>query len=416
MTNEFEGLGFAPGEILLPRDCDLQKWAVVACDQYTSQPEYWERVERFVGSAPSTLRMVLPEGCLDGPDVGNDIMEINTTMVGYLRSERFRTYPDALIYVERTLASGAVRRGLMGLVDLEQYDYEQDRTGLIRATEGTVMSRIPPRVAVRKNAPIELTHVMLLCNDPDGLLLPPLTGETETMEKVYDFELMEQSGHLRGWLLRPEQKSRVAFALRTLKSKDDESMLFAVGDGNHSLATAKECYERQKRLTPRENWDNLPSRWALAEVCSLHDPALEFTPIHRVVFDVDPEHLISAFAQSCGGTVREHGAGRGFSFAWGEAEGSVWSPLYEEALPAAVLQNFLDEYLLKNGGRVDYIHGADVARQLARRARTVAFFLPALDKHALFPAIKKNGSLPRKTFSVGEARDKRFYLEAHKIR
>ena len=153
MTNEFEGLGFAPGEILLPRDCDLQKWAVVACDQYTSQPEYWERVERFVGSAPSTLRMVLPEGCLDGPDVGNDIMEVNTTMVGYLRSERFRTYPDALIYVERTLASGAVRRGLMGLVDLEQYDYEQDRTGLIRATEGTVMSRIPPRVAVRKNAP-----------------------------------------------------------------------------------------------------------------------------------------------------------------------------------------------------------------------------------------------------------------------
>ena len=416
---EFDGLGFGPTEILLPEECDLQKWAVVACDQYTSQPEYWERVERFVGDAPSALRLILPEGCLDGPNVENDITEINTTMTRYLRSGQFRTYPDALFYVERTLASGAVRRGLIGAVDLEEYDYEAGSATLIRATEGTILSRIPPRVAVRKNAPIELPHVMLLCDDPEGTILPPLTGETETMEKLYDFDLMEGSGHLAGWLLTPEQKRRVAVALRARKGEEEHAMLFAVGDGNHSLATAKECYERQKRLTPPDKWESLPSRWALVEVCNLYDKSLEFTPIHRVVFDVDADQLLDAFLHRYPGAKRTQRLpenGQSIAFACEDEEGYLWIEEPEYPLPVATLQAFLDDYLIQHSGRVDYVHGADVARDLARRKRTIAFFLPALDKYSLFPAIQQAGALPRKTFSVGEARHKRFYLEARKIR
>ena len=414
MMREFEGLGFAPADILLPQGCDLTKWAVVACDQYTSQPEYWERVERFVGTAPSSLRLVLPEGCLDGPDVENDITEINTTMTRYLRAGQFKTLPDALIYVERTLAGGAVRRGLVGLVDLEEYDYEEGSGGLIRATEGTVLSRIPPRVAVRKNAPIELPHVMLLFDDREGCLLPHLTGEVEQMEKLYDFDLMEESGHLTGWLLTGEQKRHVAASLRRLKGTGEDAMLFAVGDGNHSLATAKECYERQKRLTPPEKWAELPSRWALVEICNLHDHSLQFAPIHRVVFDVQPEELLRAFRESL--PPAEEGEGTPFPYQYGETAGTLYAQLPAHVLPVAALQSFLDDYLAQNGGRVDYIHGEETARQLSRRPRTMAFFLPTLDKYQLFPAIRAGGTLPRKTFSVGQAQDKRFYLEARKIR
>ncbi len=416
MKKAFDSLPFQSADILLPTGCDLQKWAVVACDQYTSQPEYWERVERFVGGEPSALHLVLPESSLDGPDVENDITEINETMTRYLRAGRFRELPDALIYVERTLSGGAVRRGLVGKVDLEAYDYEEESRSPIRATEGTVFSRIPPRVAVRKNAPIELPHVMLLCDDPQQMVLEPLAKETGAMEPLYDFELMENSGHLKGWLLNGEQKERVANALHALQGTAEDAMLFAVGDGNHSLATARECFERQKRITPPEQWDSLPARWALVEVCNLHDPALVFTPIHRVVFDVEPQLLIKAFAASCPDAYIGEGAGIPFAFCHGGERGTVIVPDGERKIPAAILQDFLDAYLLENGGRVDYVHGEDTAEALSHRLRTVAFFLPALDKKTLFPAIKKSGPLPRKTFSVGRAEDKRFYLEARRIR
>ncbi len=422
MTNRFEYLPFKPADILLPQNCDLTLWSVVACDQYTSRPEYWQRVEDRVGRAPSALRLILPESCLEGPSVETDIMEINSNMSRYLREGRFRELLDSLIYVERTLDSGKVRRGLIGAVDLEAYDYEPGAASAIRATEGTVMSRIPPRVAVRKNAPIELPHVMLLVDDPNRVIIEPLSSRTEEMEKLYDFDLMERGGHIRGWLLTEELKAWVLQALNTRKDRverDLDGLLFAVGDGNHSLATAKECYERRKGMTAPEQWPGLPSRYALCEVVNLHDDSLEFEPIHRVVFGVEPGELLDALMNFYPSAIRGGGEGHVLPFTinrWSQGEITITAPTAQ--LPVGTLQNFLDEYIAAHPkARVDYIHGADEARQLAEeREDAVAFLLPPMGKEELFPTVIHDGVLPRKTFSMGEAHDKRFYLEARKIR
>ena len=428
MNDLFETLPFRPADILLPKDCEYSKWSVVACDQYTSQPEYWQRVEEYVGRSPSTLRLILPESCLEGPNVETDIMEINNTMSRYLREGRFVEHPNTLFYVERTLDNGKVRRGLMGMVDLEQYDYEPGSSAPIRATEGTVLSRIPPRVAVRKNAPVELPHVMLLVDDPDKTVIEPLADQTDSMQVLYDFDLMEHGGHIKGWELTEDQQAQVARALSALAdpakfnarygTKDEAVMLFAVGDGNHSLATAKECYERQKRLTPPEHWATLPARYALVELDNLHDASLEFEPIHRLVFGVKPEELLSALVEYYPGAKRGDGAGgHKLAYVYGETQGVVSVPDPAAQLPVGTLQNFLDWYLARHKGvRVDYIHGEDVARKLSAQPDTVGFLLPAMGKEELFPTVIRDGVLPRKTFSMGEAHDKRFYLEARKIR
>ncbi len=428
MNDLFETLPFRPADILLPKDCEYSKWSVVACDQYTSQPEYWQRVEEYVGRSPSTLRLILPESCLEGPNVETDIMEINNTMSRYLREGRFVEHPNTLFYVERTLDNGKVRRGLMGMVDLEQYDYEPGSSAPIRATEGTVLSRIPPRVAVRKNAPVELPHVMLLVDDPDKTVIEPLADQTDSMQVLYDFDLMEHGGHIKGWELTEDQQAQVARALGNLAdpakfnarygTQDEAVMLFAVGDGNHSLATAKECYERQKRLTPPEHWANLPARYALVELDNLHDASLEFEPIHRLVFGVKPEELLSALVEYYPGAQRGDGAGgHKLAYVYGETQGMISVPHPAAQLPVGTLQNFLDWYLARHKGvRVDYIHGEDVARKLSAQPDTVGFLLPAMGKEELFPTVIRDGVLPRKTFSMGEAHDKRFYLEARKIR
>lgn len=427
MKNNFP---FRPADILLPQNCDLSLWSVVACDQYTSQPEYWQRVEERVGSAPSAFRLILPESCLDGPNVETDIMEINTTMTRYLRENRFKEYPNSLFYVERTLSCGKIRRGLVGMVDLEQYDYEPGSGAPIRATEGTVLSRIPPRVAVRKNAPVELPHVMLLADDPNRTVIEPLSSRTREMELVYDFELMEQGGHIKGWCLGEKEQAQVFAALESLADpaafcrryglkENLPVLLFAVGDGNHSLATAKECYERAKKLTPPEHWASLPSRYALCELVNLHDDSLEFEPIHRVVFGVKPEDLLDALMTYYPGAVRGGGEGhvlRFFAGRWSSGEITVPNP--SQQLPVGTLQAFLDDYLSNHAkARIDYIHGDDVARKLAEsREDAISFLLPAMGKEELFPTVIHDGVLPRKTFSMGEAHDKRFYLEARKIR
>ena len=422
MNDIFDHLPFRPANILLPRDCDLSLWSVVACDQYTSRPEYWQRVENQVGRAPSALRLILPESCLEGPSVETDIMEVNNTMSRYLREGRFQEYPDALIYVERTLDSGKVRQGLVGMADLEQYDYEPGSASAVRSTEGTVMSRIQPRVAVRKNAPIELPHVMLLADDPDKALIEPLAGQTGEMELLYDFDLMERGGHVRGWKLTPGQTEHVARTLQAMKVRADEErggLLLAVGDGNHSLATAKECYERRKRLTNPDQWPNLPSRYALCELVNLHDDSLEFEPIHRVAFGVKPEELLDALMSYFPSAIQGRGEGHVLLFVinrWSQGEVTVREPSAQ--LPVGTLQTFLDDYIAaRPRARVDYIHGADEARQLAEeREDAIAFLLPPMDKGELFPTVIHDGVLPRKTFSMGEAHDKRFYLEARKIR
>ena len=422
MNAMFDNLPFKPADILLPRDCDLSLWSVVACDQYTSRPEYWQRVEDRVGRAPSALRLILPESCLEGPSVEMDIMEVNNTMSRYLREGRFQDYPDALFYVERTLDSGKVRRGLVGMADLEQYDYEPGAASAIRATEGTVMARIPPRVAVRKNAPIELPHAMLLADDPGKTLIEPLADQTGEMELLYDFDLMERGGHVKGWKLTRAQTEHVARTLQAMKVQSDGErggLLLAVGDGNHSLATAKACYERRKGLTDPSQWPGLPSRYALCELVNLHDDSLEFEPIHRVAFGVKPEELLDALMHHYPSATQGKGEGHVLSFVinrWSQGEVTVGEPSAQ--LPVGTLQNFLDDYIAAHPrARVDYIHGADEARQLAEeREDAIAFLLPAMGKEELFPTVIHDGVLPRKTFSMGEAHDKRFYLEARKIR
>ncbi|MGN0968591.1 MAG: DUF1015 domain-containing protein, partial [Oscillospiraceae bacterium] len=351
MKERFEGLGFYPADILVPQNCDLSKWSVVACDQYTSQPEYWARVTQRVGKEPSALHLILPESCLEGPDVEQDIAEINLTMARYLKEGRFAAYPDSLFYVERRLDCGKVRRGLIGMVDLEQYDYEPGSAALIRATEGTVLSRIPPRVAVRKNAPIELPHIMLLTDDPDRTVIEPLAGGTGEMERVYDFELMERGGRVTGWKLNETQMARVADALTALAdpaafnarygTKDLPVLLFAVGDGNHSLATAKECYERQKKLTAPEHWASIPARFALVELVNLHDESLEFEPIHRVVFGAEPELLLSALVDTFPGAHYGPGEGHVLEYVYAGGEGCVTVPTPAAQLPVGTLQAFL---------------------------------------------------------------------------
>ena len=428
MNNMFSGLPFKPADILLPRDCDLSLWSVVACDQYTSQPEYWQRVEERVGKNPSALRLILPESCLEGPDVEADIMDINNTMTRYQREGRFETLPDSVLYVERVLDNGKTRRGLIGMVDLEQYDYEPGSPAMIRATEGTVLSRIPPRVAVRKNAPIELPHVMILADDPDRTVIEPLAERKGKMESVYDFELMERGGHISGWKLGGEELAKVAQALTALADPaafrvryglegEAPVMLFAVGDGNHSLATAKECYERQKKLTPPEQWADLPARYALCELGNLHDESLEFEPIHRVVFGVKPEEVLDGLKKRYPGAFEGEGSGHVLPYVYGDVRGAVTVPAPTAQLPVGTLQAFLDEYLAAHpGSKVDYIHGADVVDQLSARPGAIGFLLPPMGKEELFPTVIRDGVLPRKTFSMGEAHDKRFYLEARKIR
>lgn len=429
MENAFHDLAFSPARILLPQGCEYTRWSVVACDQYTSQPEYWARVERFVGQAPSTLRMILPESCLDGPNVENDIMEINSTMTRYLREGRFVEYPDALVYVERRLKNGRVRKGLVGKIDLERYDYEPGTDKAVRATEGTVMSRIPPRVAVRKNAPIELPHVMLLFDDPRRTVLDPLAARKDRMTMLYDFDLMEDGGHIAGWLLDGESQTLMAEALRAVTSPEavrtrygldrDTAFQFAVGDGNHSLATAKECYERLKRLTPPEQWDSLPARYALCEIVNLYDDSLEFEPIHRVLFHVKGRDLLDALLQAYPGAYEGNGKGENchvLPYVCEGAEGAITVPNPKARLPVGTLQSFLDKYVSEHGGDVDYIHGAEVTRELAGRSGNLGFLLPPMAKEELFPTVIQDGVLPRKTFSMGEANDKRFYLEARRIR
>ena len=320
MNEKFSKLGFYPADILLPnKDVDMEKWAVVACDQFTSEPEYWERVEKTVGDAPSTLRLILPEANLKAPNVDKFIADINASMDKYLKENIFETLKDSLIYIERGQSDGKIRHGLIGMVDLDQYDFTPGSGALIRATEGTVLDRIPPRARVRRNAPIELPHVMLLIDDPDKTVIEPLTAAADGMEMVYDFDLMENGGHIKGFKLSASQIDAVADALtglttdEAMKSKYGVSgvapLLFAVGDGNHSLATAKACYEEQKKGKTPEEYLALPARYALVEVVNNHDDALQFEPIHRVLFGVDHEKFMEEFKKFYPNTREGKGEG-----------------------------------------------------------------------------------------------------------
>lgn len=389
---------FSPADILLPKT-DFENWATIACDQYTSEPEYWEEVKCAAGDKPSALNIVLPEAYLTANN-SEKIDKINKNMQEYLDSNIFECYSDSLIYVERIQSDGKLRRGIVGKIDLECYDYRAGSDAEIRATEQTVLSRIPPRVEIRKNAPLELPHVMLLFDDVKDLIFSYLKANTDSFKKVYDFALMCNAGSIKGYLLNEDAKQKVLSLLDELKQQNN-GFLFCVGDGNHSLATAKECYNLNKTDA---------SRYALTEIVNIHDTALQFEPIYRVVFGVDSEALIDEFVKSTGEGNQK------FTCIYGGKTREIGvNPTAK--LAVGTLQTFLDEYVkVHSGAEIDYIHGEESLKKLASRENAVGFIFEGMQKSELFPAVNADGSLPRKTFSMGHADDKRFYIEARKIK
>ncbi len=393
---------FSSADILLPKE-HFENWAVIACDQYTSEPEYWQAVKECVGDKPSALNVILPEVYLEA-DNTESIEKINKTMQKYLGNGIFEEHKDCLIYVEREQSDGKLRRGIVGKIDLEQYDYRADANAEIRATEQTVLERIPPRVEIRRNAPLELPHVMLLFNDGEDKVFSHIEENKSRFEGLYDFELCCGGGHIRGYKIDKETEAGIYSLLYQIKRVSDEP-LFCVGDGNHSLATAKECYNLNKTEL---------SRYALAEITNIHDTALEFEPIYRVVFGVNPKEIIKNFVDYCGGEYK--GADKQeFVCVYGECEQKI-SVKAKAKLSVATLQKFLDEYLKENGGEIDYIHGESSLKKLALNENTIGFLFEGMKKSELFTAVANDGSLPRKTFSMGHADDKRFYIEARRIK
>lgn len=394
---------FLTANILLPKG-DFEKWAVVACDQYTSEPEYWKEVEKTVGNEPSALNLILPEVYLSA-DNSKRIEKINRTMTDYLENGVFREIENTFVYLQREVSGGKIRKGIVGLIDLQNYSYEKGSKALIRATEATVLERIPPRVLIRKDAKIEMPHVMLLIDDPKCTVIEPLEEKINGFEKLYDFDLMQQSGHIKGYSVDSETAEQIKTALSALVENTEDKLLFAVGDGNHSLATAKECYNLNKTEE---------SRYALVEIVNIHDTSLEFEPIYRVVFGVEPEKFIENFVSDLGGEYFGTDAQK-FTCVYGESKREI-SLKPTGKLAVATLQTYLDEYLKQNKNvSIDYIHGEDVVYSLCKAENTVGFIFDGMQKSELFDAIKQDGSLPRKTFSMGHAADKRFYIEARKI-
>ena len=404
---------FYGAEILLPRFRNdpgkMKKWACVACDQYTSEPDYWERVGNFVGDSESTLRVTLPEIWLG--EAEKRIPVINQTMERYLETI-LEPFPDSMIYLERTLKNGKVRKGVIGAVDLECYDYTKGAKSLVRATEGTVLERIPPRVKIREGAPIELPHIMILIDDPGRTVIEPLSDEK--LATAYDFDLMENSGHVKGGFIPAETQARIISALDRL-AVGENPLLFAMGDGNHSLASAKAYWEEIKPTLTESERETHPARFALAEIVNIHDEALDFEPIYRVVFGVEPGKLKAEFKGYAASLPANDSPAQTITLVTSGGEEDIVFENPTSFLPVGTLQAFLDRFVKESGVRIDYIHGVESVKKLVSRD-SVGFIFRGMEKSDLFPTVIADGALPRKTFSMGEADDKRFYLEARRIK
>ena len=408
--------------ILLPNEnIDLTKWTVIACDQYTSNQEYWDNVENIVGDNPSTLRLTLPEIYLEKEDELERISNINKTMTNYLSTGVLKEYKDTMFYIERTLENKKIRKGIIGVIDLEEYDFKEGSTFLIRATEKTIIERIPPRVKIRENATLELPHIMLLIDDEEKNIIESIN--LKDMIKVYDFDLMNNSGHLVGYQLPENEINRINASLEKYLDKDlfnkkydtknKDVLLFAVGDGNHSLATAKTIHEKLKETLTEEEYLNHPSRYALVEIVNLHSSSLDFEPIHRVVFDVDKEELLNELNKYY--NLNTTGVGQNFKVITATEEKTYYISNPKSNLAVGSVQIFLDEYLKDKSSKIDYIHEEDAVKELVNN-NNIGFVFDTISKNDLFKTVVLEGSLPRKTFSMGISNDKRFYLESREIK
>ncbi len=433
--------GFRLPRICLPRtDIDLKKWAVIACDQYTSEPRYWEQVEREVGAAPSSLHLIFPEVYLGSQGAPARIQAIQDTMRRYL-ADGLLYEREGAILVERTIGK-SIRRGLMLELDLEHYDFSSGSTSLIRPTEGTMVERLAPRIEVRRGAELELPHILVLIDDPQRTVIEPLAATREQPDKLYETELMLGGGGVAGYAVDAARSDRAvralqalgrpqAFAARYGVPVDTPAMLFAVGDGNHSLATAKSIWESAKATVGMDH----PSRYALVEVENIHDPALEFSPIHRLLFGVRAD-VRQALAESFGSRftctdvptaaamrerVNRGNGGNGSRHAAGLVGPGARFGVIEVADPRVTLavgtfQAFIDGWIERGGAtHVDYVHGDDVLERLGVHEGCVGIHLAGVGKSELLRRVVQEGPLPRKTFSMGEADEKRFYVEARRI-
>ena len=434
----YPNLGVQIPEIQLPvSSVDLQKWSVIACDQFTSQPDYWKEVADFVGTEPSTLHLVFPEVFLGKEDESSRIKNIHANMQQYLETGLLQPH-DGMIYVERTV-SGKTRRGLMLALDLEKYDFNAGSTTLIRATEGTILNRLPPRIKIREQAPLEFPHILMLIDDPEDVVIGGIEKQKASLPLAYDFDLMESSGHLTGRFVNdPQLEKNVIEGLEILANpevfshkynlpKESPVLLFASGDGNHSLATAKSCWEKLKPIVGM----NHPARYALVEIENVHDHALEFEPIHRVIFEIKAD-LLQAMKDHFGSDISfskvndyadmvslvKSRQGPDHHFGYIDAHGcqviSVKHPKLN--LPVGTLQDFLDLWMKKGQAtEIDYVHGDEALYSLSTQPANAGFYLAGMPKSDLFKTVIMDGSLPRKTFSMGEAHEKRFYFEARRI-
>ena len=398
---------FIKTDILLPNGVPMESWSVIACDQFASQPEYWQQARLLAGNAPSALNLILPEAYLSDNNFPA-IEKINQTMKTYCQQQVFRTYADCFIYVERTLLNGTIRKGVMGAVDLQTYDFHPQSQSAIRATEETVAERIPPRMDIRRDAPLELPHVLLLCDDGDKQLVESLAAKKDSLPLLYDFDLMLGGGRIRGWLVSGAdaeafEMQLLAYQQRMQTKYGENAVLYAVGDGNHSLASAKGCYEEN---TACEN-----ARYALVELENIHDDAQVFEPIHRIIKNTDPHKLLAAMEQAIG---KEQG--EPIHWQIGQEQGTICVHSDAGVLPVGIVQQFLDDYLAENAGIIDYIHGEQALQQLAQAPDSIGLLLPPVEKNAFFQGIIAGGTLPRKTFSMGHAQEKRYYLEAREIK
>jgi len=440
----FSSLGVKIPDILLPnKSVDYTKWSVVACDQFTSNKPYWDKVASIVGGNPSTFKITLPEIFLEETDKEQRIKNINNNMQEYTSKNIFTEHKNSFILVDRKTSRTQSRKGLIVALDLEAYDFNKGSQTLIRATEGTIIDRLPPRIKIRENASIELPHIMVLIDDPDKSVIEPLFEDTEELEKVYDFELMQNGGHIKGYKIdKADHLQKIFFALEKLANKEffleryglegNEKnyglLLFAMGDGNHSFATAKAIWEDVKKDLSEEDRKDHPARFALVELVNVHDEGLAFEPIHRVVFGCADDLLESAksyFASNSMSieitneydTDKENGKHK-IPFITENEKGTIIITNPIQNLEVGTLQGFLDEYIKQTSNKLDYIHGEKEVEDLSTQngSNNIGFLLPSMEKSDLFKTVILDGALPRKTFSMGEADEKRYYLEARKIK
>jgi len=435
----FEKYGVEIPEILLPKKIDLKSWSVIACDQYTQSKEYWQNVKAQAQENPSTLNLIFPEVYLNDNDGEERIKKIHESMKKYLDSGLFSSQEEC-VYIERKTEYGRIRKGLVLAVDLEKYDWKADSKALIRATEATVPERIPPRMKIRKGASLELPHIMLLANDEKDLLVGGAGALAKKHEPLYDGPLMLNSGHITGWSVSgSEAESRLENALSTLfkngTDKNGDTFLFAVGDGNHSLATAKAVWDEHKKSLSESEKALSPVRYALVEIVNIYDEGLTFEPIHRTIFNQDAGKLILFIEEKLGGSLKNfesekeleafvsdkkaNGARYGFIAKTGGEEKLCVLETSITDLAIAALQPVLDEYLSANSKNpktdIDYIHGTEDVVSLGKKEGNVSILLPPIAKDSFFQTINGRGPLPRKSFSMGEASEKRFYVEARRL-